>query len=151
MIFQKKVVPRIQTTSPKLRKLLLVGLEDVVVETDKGLQELCKWEFTREVFDKVKEFLVRMSKGLIRHYYPNLDYCNAEFVVRYVDDAKKLLEMKPLLDQLTYDERGEGVFRFGRGITPRGCTGFWIYTFYDVTRFIVFYSDQHPRPWQKQA
>jgi hypothetical protein len=37
VIFQKKVVPRIQTTSPKLRELLITGLEDVVVETENGL------------------------------------------------------------------------------------------------------------------
>ena len=147
-IFYGRVLPRVHTTSPQLRRFLLSGMTDVTAQSDEGEPlELTRFDFTSETVERVNKFLVRLTKGFIRHFHPDCDYSQADFHVVFVDDRRKLEEMRSLLNQLRYEERGDGVIRFGHVRTPTGAGGFFHYEFYRVTEFLVMYSDQHPRPW----
>ncbi len=56
-------------------------MKDVTLATETGQQKLASFEMPTEIVD---EFLIRMTKGLIRYFYRDYDYGQSEFSVRYI-------------------------------------------------------------------
>ncbi len=138
-IFAQKVILRVHTTSPKLRESLLSRMEDVTLMGEDGPQELTSYDLpVKEVHD----FLVRLTKGLLRNFHPEHDYDQDEFRSRYVKDGEVFAEFEALKVVMKYEERGVDVFRFGHVLTRDGRVGIWHYTFYRVTSFWVRHESQ---------
>ena len=85
--------------------------------------------------DEAKKYIVRITKGLLCYFYPELDYRRHEFSVDHLEPSADNIGM--LIASFIHDYRGDGVFRFFRGITPEPCAGIWIYFFYERTCFMA--------------
>jgi hypothetical protein len=141
VIFHTKVLPRTVEKNPRLRKFILSRMQDVTFITDDGLQELTKFEMPTE---RVNEFLVRMTKGLIWHFHPDYDYSQSEFGIRHIEkpDEETISALEPSLVGTKYEERGDGAIRFRHGLTDTGLSGIWLYIFYDVVWYLVVHSNR---------
>jgi len=100
----------------------------------------------RKAFDP---FFIRLTKGLLATFYPEVDYFGLEFKVTQLDQfgsgRAKFIEVT---SSLTAEQRGDGVFRFWHGLPPeQPTTGMWIYQFYDAALFSVRHSNV---PWPER-
>src|ERR1700722_14122860 len=112
-VFRDRVVPRIEKSSPKLRDWLLSGMEDIELETPTGTIKLTRWTFSEADMKRVQKFMARLTKGFLRYLFPELDISKVECFARHIHNQSILAELKPITDRLRYDERGDGVIRFG--------------------------------------
>ena len=137
-IWENKVLPRTVVRSPTLVDKMLESSRDVVFSTDAGEQEATAFEIPA---DRVERFVVRVTKGLLRHYFPDYDYSSATFDVRSIPPtASSLALLNDVKERLDYDFRGEGVFQFRRGLTDTKESGVWLLLFYESTLFLVAHS-----------
>ena len=84
---------------------------------------------------------MRLTKGLLTHYFPEYDYTSCSFEVRLVSLTPANLELLiPYRDLLQFDERGDRVFRYRFGLTDTKTSGLWMLTFYDAVLFLVFHG-----------
>ena len=142
-VFYGSVLRRLRENNQPLLEWLLSRMTDVVVQSDEGVPlELTRFDFTPDMLDRFNKYFERMTKGFIRHFHPDVDYSGATFVVHFVDDRRKLEEMRPLLKQLRYDEKGAEVFRLGHSVTETGAGGFFHYQFYGATEVVAYFSDR---------
>jgi hypothetical protein len=140
VIWEQKIMPKMTSNTPKLREFLLSRMQDVSLDTKDGVQELSTFEIPT---DRVDQFLVRLTKGFIRNFYPDYDYNNSGFSVRTITpDADSVAKLLTFIGSTKYAERGDGVVRFRYGITNTGLSGVWLYIFYDVAWFLVFHQKQ---------
>ena len=131
-------MPKMNRGTPKLREFLLSRMKDVFLNTKDSVRELSTFEIPR---DRVDRFLVRLTKGFIRYFYPDYDWGNSEFSVRTITpDEESIAKLLTFIGRTKYAERGEGVIRFRYGITDTGLSGVWLYIFYDVAWFLVFHQ-----------
>jgi hypothetical protein len=77
--------------------------------------------------EEAKAYIVRITKGLLRHFYPGLDYRTHSFSVDHLEPLADNVGI--LIARFTHDPRGDGVFRFFRGVTLEQCMGIWVYFF----------------------
>lgn len=90
---------------------------------------------------RVQHVLIRMTKGLLCKFCPNVPYRDLEYEVEMRIPDQELVN--DLYRTMRYDERGNGVFRFWRGVLEeQPTTGLWVYVFYDGMCFSV----EHHRP-----
>lgn len=86
-------------------------------------------------------FLIRLTKGLLAHFYPDFPRGEQKFETRNFSKAEPstLAQLEVVRDWAKYEERGDGVFRCRHRIggTPRQEFGIWLYTFYDASLFAV--------------
>ena len=89
-------------------------------------------------------FIIRLTKGLLRHFHPDYDYTDTPFQVNNLaPQPKHLAVFAQLTPLLQYDERGEGVFRFWRGFAQDVLdSGVWVYLFYDAACFVVYHGQR---------
>lgn len=87
--------------------------------------------------DRVNMYLIRITKGLLRHFRPAQNYNDLKFDVQHVlRQNPKILDFT--LQLLCYDQRGNGVFKFWRGFEEQNEDhSLWIYQFYDALMFSV--------------
>jgi hypothetical protein len=86
--------------------------------------------------ERGNRFLIRITKGLMREFYPEVDYSEAIFEVSQIEPTQEFVDT--VLSRMISDERGNGTFRFWRvceGGQPLECV--WIYVFYDGLMFTV--------------
>src|SRR5579883_1467965 len=91
---------------------------------------------------RAKPYLIRVTKGLLRHFHPDYNYQDMAFrVVNVPPTPKGLAAFTTITKQLAFDERGDGVFRFWRG-WPKDApgSGVWVYLFYDAACFMVLHG-----------
>jgi hypothetical protein len=92
-------------------------------------------------YDRIERFTLRVTKGLLAHYYPDYDFSTAAFRVDYIPPRVDALDrVAPLRDMLVYDERGAGVFQFRRGLTESKQSGIWLLVFYGAMMFLVTHT-----------
>jgi hypothetical protein len=85
---------------------------------------------------KTKDYLVRLTKGFIRHFNPEIDYSKAKFKVSNIIPNQQIVDM--LYQKYFYVERGSGVFRMWRMfVKDMGVKSLWVYVFYDGLMFMV--------------
>lgn len=95
--------------------------------------------------------MTRITKGLLRNFYPGFDYRRGVFDVTYVGPAEAA-ESGPLMQAISqgcpYDVRGERVFEFWRSVDPEEGRGIWMLAFYEAVVFIVVHEQAHTSPGQ---
>ncbi|MBI2601286.1 hypothetical protein HYW42_05030 [Candidatus Daviesbacteria bacterium] len=85
---------------------------------------------------RVKPYLIKITKGLIRHFHPEADYSKSQFRVIMINPTQEIIDKT--LVKFVYDERGDGIFRFWRAFYTTGqAESVWVYVFYDGLMFIL--------------
>jgi hypothetical protein len=88
--------------------------------------------------ERANPYLIRIVKGLLTYLYPELDYSTHAFKVDHLMPRADDIAM--LFSHFAYDERGEGVFRFFRGVVSDPPRGMWVLVFYDSASFLVVHQ-----------
>lgn len=137
-IFEHKVVAGTVVQSAAFREKMLSTMKDTRLLTEVGEIEVTSFTVPS---DRVERFLVRCTKGLLTHYYPDYDYLTAMFRVQHVTPRLDMLsKLEPVRNLLVYDERGRGVFQFRRGLTDSKQSGLWLFVFYGAVIFLVAHT-----------
>lgn len=137
-IFKNKVLPGTIKGSPAFAKKMLASMKEVKVSGPAGEGKAIALRMPR---DRVEQWIIRITKGLLKHHYPNYDYSSAQFDVLYIGQNEELREkLGPLRGQLSYDEKGGEVFQYRHGVTKSGESGLWILGFYRATIFFVSHT-----------
>jgi hypothetical protein len=137
-IWDNKVVGSTFKRSPKFQQSLAKSLIKVPIRTPLGEIEMNAITFPQE---RANRYLIRLTKGLLHKFYPNIDYRDAQFIVIQVSITQELINW--LYKTITYDERGDGVIRFWRWIARDSkATGLWVYVFYDGLCFQVTHTTE---------
>ncbi len=82
--------------------------------------------------------LIRITKGLLLHHYPDMEYHDLQYRVQQIPQFKLNILIPLMTNNMFYDCRGDGVFRFWRGMAvdaPR--CGMWVLLFFDSCGFTV--------------
>lgn len=134
-IWEKHVIPRTVARSPAFREYMLEHIQKVAIATPLGIE--CLTAFVPPL-ERIERFMVRLTKGFIRFYYPGYDYSHSYFSVRKIPSTEKSLQMlEDALIGTRYDERGDGVVRYRFAISDTGQSGLWFYMFYDAVWLLV--------------
>src|SRR5258706_7560399 len=125
--------------TPKLIDALLTSIEEVKLLTvDHGEVDVERYEVP---IDRIERFVIRVTKGLLTHHFPDYDYSTATFETRYIPQTvDNLAKLEPIRDLLHYDSRGDGVFQYRRGLTESKLSGLWILVFYEAIVFLVSHT-----------
>jgi hypothetical protein len=102
----------------------------------RGCLEISPHQAITHPQDEVKAYIVRITKGLLRNFYPNLDYREHVFSVDHLNPLPAD-DVGMLIANFTHDFRGDGVFRFFRGVISEPCMGIWVYLFYERVWFMA--------------
>ena len=132
-IWEEKVMGSTFKRSPKLRKNVIDCLGSIPIQTNTGLKGTLPYLVIP--VDRVNNFLVKMTKGFIYHFYPNLK--RNEFVFEVTQLNKNAKGVQEAISMLYADKRGKNTFDFWRGISPETGDGLWIYTFYNAQTFMI--------------
>ena len=117
--------------SPGLKQELRLGSVNVL--TPLGMAPLIKFPAER-----ANRYLTRITKGLLTHIYPELDYSLADFVINAVKPCQQIVD--EVLPKFFGGERGDRVFRYWYGPdsdNPQELGAVWVFVFYDVLMFNV--------------
>jgi hypothetical protein len=117
-------------------------MESKKISTDAGIVEMPTFGIPQQ---RAFRYLTRITKGLLRHFYPDYDYSSDIFrTIPVPPTSRGVQRVQELVPFLIFDERGKGVFRFWRGFaTDVANSGIWVYIFYDGACFIVFNSHKN--------
>jgi hypothetical protein len=127
------------TRSEAFRESLLSSMRDTKLLTDKdGLIDVASYSMD---WNRIERFVLRVTKGLLSFHYPDYDYSQDTFELRFVepthDNLKKLDAVK---HALRYDFRGDGVVQYRFGLTDTRLSGIWIIVFYGAMPFLVHHT-----------
>ncbi len=91
----------------------------------------------------VNKCLIKITRGLLTHFYPDLIHSTLDFGVIQLPQFDVVKLIHSLGAPYIYDERGNGQFRFLRALVhdDNRC-GSWIYIFYDSISFAVHHDVQ---------
>ena len=122
--------------SPALKQQMRKGVFKGTMMTNLGLMTVPLITIDRRLFDP---FFIRLTKGMLATFYPDIDYSDLKFVVTQLNQfGAGHSTFKAITSLLTADQRGDGVFRFWHGIAlDQRNAGAWIYQFYDAALFMV--------------
>jgi hypothetical protein len=137
-IWEEGVVNRTIARSEPFRQYMLKRSREVAIRTPVGLQFAMTF---KPPMERVEPFLVRLTKGLLRHHYPTYDYSQSVFTARNIPatpQAEKDLE--PVLATLNAGMILDGVFYYFIGISDTQQSGVCVFVFYDVLAFFVHHS-----------
>ena len=134
LIWQNKVIGSSFQRSPKLKENVTKSIVTLINKEANTVEYGLTFSIKR-----ASNYLIRITKGLIKHFHPELDYSKSTFkVIMQNQKANKNL-IKNMLYKFPYDERGNGIFRFWRAFPySNKPASFWTYLFYDGIMFSVF-------------
>lgn len=94
--------------------------------------------------ERGKRVLVKITKGLLAHYYPRLESLSLQYHAVGIK-ADKLNEpsLAVFRNKSVYDSRGQGVFQFRRVVFEATGAGVWIFVFYRASMFLVWHERSH--------
>jgi hypothetical protein len=139
-IWKNKVLPNSLDKKPKLMANVAKSIRLAEIKTPAGPRKVALSTFPQ---DRAIRFVTRVTKGLIRRFYPELHNPQSHFRVIHLRPTEVVIAcLKTMLPTLIEDSRGGTVFRFYRGI-PRDAPdcSLWVYFFYDE---VAFWVDQMP-------
>lgn len=85
---------------------------------------------------RATNYLIRLTKGLLASFYPELDYNKSKFSVEHLEPTQELINIT--LAKFIYNERGNGIFRFWHTFYEKNkVSSVWVYVFYDAFMFMV--------------
>jgi len=137
-IFKNKTMGTFRNSPAFLSKFLSTMQPTRLMTVEEGEIDAISFELP---FDRIERFALRITKGLLTHYFPDYDYSTAEFRVDYIQPRVDALEkIAPLRDLLAYDQRGDGVFQFRVGLTDSNQSGVWLLVFYGAVLLLVSHT-----------
>lgn len=127
----KKALNSSLKNSPKLKENIIKSLVEV---KDPETGEIMTGVTIPD--KRVNNYLIRVTKGLIRNFHPELATGNSKFEVIMLN---KNTDVTNALSKFVYDERGNGTFRFWRAFinNPVDLKSAWVYMFFDGLMFMV--------------
>jgi hypothetical protein len=131
-IWKEGVVGSSFRRSPRLRANVARHLTTLTVKTARGNFDALGILIPE---DRAVRYLVRLTKGLTRHFDPSIDYNDATFDVTQLAPTPETFRL--LMRTFPYAQRGEGVFSFWRGFKDDDTMGLWVYAFYGALFFMV--------------
>ncbi len=141
-IWDNKVIAGTVKRSSAFREYMLARTHNRAIAGPSGIEFLPAFDVPNE---RVHPFMERITKGLLRHYYPLYDYSSSTFTVRHIPATEANLQsLEKFLGGSNYDERGEGVVRYRYANTDTESGGFWFYTFYDAVWYLVLHKKTSP-------
>lgn len=146
-IMRTKVFDRSLKKSPKLKSQIGQSIFPGTLQTPHGPVTGPLIAMDRKDFEP---YLIRITKGLLAHLYPQVDYSGLIFSVvqlgQFQADQPRFRDMAAILK---YGQRGDGVFRFWHGMAKEEpSSGLWILQFYEAALFLV----KHRKgPWPQAA
>jgi len=141
-IWRQRVVAGTFQHTPALRISFAQSMVRVLVEQN-GIQFPASGITIPE--ERANCYLIRIVKGLLTHFRPEFDYSTHAFKVDHLMPRADDIVM--LFERFEYDERGEGVFRFFRGVVSDPPMGMWVLVFYDSACFLVVHQPPGGIPW----
>jgi len=126
-IWTEKVLKSSFKRSPKLRGKVI---DSIVKISDEPKLYALKIPAKR-----MNSFLIRITKGLLFRFHPEINYSNLSFEIRQLATNQETIDF--LYKNLYYEERGSGIFRFWRGVAETTQKVALAYTFYNAQTFIV--------------
>ena len=137
-ILKEKVIGSTFKRSPAFKSQFKAGVSLAQIETELGATNVSLIVDDQASLGPV---LVRITKGLLATFYPALEYDGYEFSVTQLNQFGAAHPSFGLATaQFLYDEMGNRVFQFWRGLAtaPDGTiAGIWIYQFYGAALFMV--------------
>jgi hypothetical protein len=126
--------------SPALKKQMGRDVFKGTMMTPLGPATVPLIAMDREVLDR---FFTRLTKGLLATYYPDIDYFALDFVVTQLNQfGAEYQTFNRVALALQADQRGDGVFRFWRGVAhDQRTAGIWVYQFYNAALFMVTHCE----------
>lgn len=133
---------------PEFVLRMAATMRDVTLKTPAGAKEVSTFSASS---DQIFPGVIRITKGLLAHFYPEYDYARDEFFVLDIhsgtlvkgDTLRQLAIVKALASKAQPDHRGnEAEFKFWRQV--EGNRGIWLLVFYEAMHFVV--SHQSPPP-----
>lgn len=130
----------------KFMRELALSLRPEVVTTPAGPQLLDRGRVDGREFHKGSE---AMTKGLLRHLYPDFDYYSDSFATEAVNSARLATGvshvLRLLISGVTEGSQGEIIgnfeeFRFWHRLELQSHRGFWFLLFYASMGFVVSHS-----------
>lgn len=105
------------------------GLKTVLFDTPIGLLAVGAMEIPHEI----EAMFIRMTKGWIRHFYPDFDYSQCDWFPSFADPFVAKETFKGLPASMIYTERGDGIFRLKHLIHREEGPhfGLWAFIIYD--------------------
>ena len=138
-ILANKVVPGIMTRSSAFRESLLNSMEDTkLLSEDEGLMDVVRFSVDAR---RIERFVLRVAKGLLSFYYPDYDYSQDTFELRFIPPTRDNLDkLDTIKNCLRYDFRGDGVIQYRFGLSDTRRSGIWIVLFYGAALFLVTHT-----------
>jgi hypothetical protein len=133
-IWQEKVLGSTMMRRPRFREEVLSRVGDPIINPLDG-----STINPVELPEMLIRFVIRVTKGLIRNYFPDYDYSSSAFDVKRIEPTDENLRAvhQALAYTTRYDERGDGVIRYRYGISDTGHSGIWFIVFYDANWYLV--------------
>jgi hypothetical protein len=131
-VWHDGVIQRSFGRSDSLRRRFALSMTEVLALRDGVISPHQAITIPQE---EAKAYIVRITKGLLRHFYPDLDYSTHSFSLDHLEPSADNIGM--LSERFTYDSRGDGVFRFFREVVLEPCMGIWVYFFYERVCFMA--------------
>jgi hypothetical protein len=130
---------RASKRSPALIQSLLATMEETKLLTvENGVIDVTRFEIP---VNRIEKFIIRVTKGLLTHSFPDYDYVKAIFDVKHIPQTvDNLSKLEPLKNMLRYDYRGDEVIQYRGGITESKQSGVWILLFYGAVLFAVSHT-----------
>jgi hypothetical protein len=105
-----------------------------------------------DLADRAHKVVTRMTKGLLRTFYPAYDYSRDEFALNVFRPVAEEVEVVNNLAKKLRGRgsRGDGVFDFCHDIAPDDLGGAWILRFYSAACFVVVHQKPESE-WPEDA
>lgn len=120
------------------------SMRDAAIQTPEGIKEVSMFTIPS---DTIFPGIIRISKGLLTHFYPTYDYREDKFTVLDIHSATLLKDdcsfqlqiIREILTKTELQVRGNhDEFKFWRKI--EGSRGVWLLMFYGAVVFIVMHE-----------
>ena len=91
--------------------------------------------------------MIRLTKGFLRHFYPQYDYTQDKFdiyCIRADNETQRNVTLQLIHgNNLIHDARGDGVIDFWHRLTVEGKGGAWIFCFYHSAVLLVLHTPKN--------
>jgi hypothetical protein len=143
-ILRNKIGPKLRKKT-KLRENIKKHVKTVTINLPTGPAQL---PLVHLPDDRGDRFIVRLTKGFIRHFHPNYDYSNDKFEVNCVKpfNLNEWGFVRNLVQMLPHDSRGDGVIDFWHRLPAGEDPGVWLFCFYQAAVLIVWHERNDAKP-----
>jgi hypothetical protein len=137
-ILKNKIAPKLKKKT-KLRENVKKHIKIETVNLPSGPTNLPLSYLPDE---RGERFMVRLTKGFIRHFYPDYDYSNDKFEFQCVKpfNLNEWQHVRNLVQMLPHDSRGDGVIDFWHRLPDAENPGVWMFCFYQAAVLIGWHD-----------